>query len=403
MATFFLMIIYLAFISLGLPDSVLGAAWPVMQGDLGEPMDRAGLLFMTIAAGTIVSSLASGKILDRFGTGPVTLVSCLMTAGGLLGFSIAPSLIWLMICAIPLGLGAGAIDTGLNNYVAIHYKAHHMSWLHCFWGAGATLGPIIVAQSISADSSWRNGYLMIALIQIALAAVLFFTLPLWKRAAGRSEPVKEETAEVEQPSGKPVKAYKIKGVHLALFSFLFYCGAEAAIGLWGSSFLVNMKGLPAATAAQWVSIYYGGITVGRFITGFITLKVSNRMLILAGQGIALAGAMLLVLPLPAGFALAGFVLTGLGLAPIFPCMMHETPVHFGKTHSQTIVGYQMAFAFTGNTFLPPMLGIVSAHTTIGIFPLFIVAAIGAMLFSSERLNRLMKEKRQLKEGNQAAF
>ncbi|AZB43997.1 MFS transporter [Bacillus sp. FJAT-42376] len=403
MATFFLLIIYLAFISLGLPDSILGAAWPVMQGDLGEPMDRAGLLFMTIAAGTIVSSLASGKILNRFGTGPVTFVSCLMTAGGLLGFSIAPSLIWLMVCAIPLGLGAGAIDTGLNNYVAVHYKAHHMSWLHCFWGVGATLGPIIMAQSISADHSWRNGYLMIALIQLALAAVLFFTLPLWKRAADKSESADRAEGETEQPTGEQVKAYKIKGVYLALLSFLFYCGAEAAMGLWGSSFLVNMKGLPAATAAQWVSLYYGGITIGRFITGFITLKVSNRVLILAGQGVALAGAALLMLPLPAGYALAGFVLTGLGLAPIFPCMMHETPVHFGKAHSQNIVGYQMAFAFTGNTFLPPLLGMVSAHTTIGIFPLFIVAAIAAMMFSSERLNRIMKEKRKWKEGNEAAL
>ncbi|WP_050183522.1 MFS transporter [Domibacillus robiginosus] len=396
MALFLLVIIYLAFISLGLPDSLLGAAWPVMQADYGAPLEAAGFLFMMIAGGTIVSSLASGKILKRFGTGKVTLVSCFMTAGALLGFHFAPSLIWFIVWTIPLGLGAGAVDTGLNNYVAAHYKAHHMSWLHCFWGVGATLGPIIMAQFISGQHSWRSGYFAIAGIQFALVVILFLTLPLWTRAAKNSHVASngalEDSKDVFDDEGaEQVKPLQIKGVTFALVSFLFYCGAEATVGLWGSSFLVNIKELPAATAAQWVSLYYAGITIGRFITGFITFKVSNRTLIRIGQIIALAGAALLFLPLPAIFSLAGFIMVGFGLAPIFPCMLHETPIRFGRKHSQTIMGYQMAVAYTGSTFMPPLLGFMASHSTIGIFPLCIVVFVAGMFLSSEKLNRLLKK------------
>jgi fucose permease len=285
MATFFLFIIYLAFISLGLPDSLLGTAWPVMQLDFEVPLETAGLLFMIIAAGTIISSLASGAVINRYGTGKVTLVSCIMTAGALLGFAFSPSLVWLMICAIPLGLGGGAVDAGLNNYVAAHYKAHHMSWLHCFWGVGATLGPIIMAQFISGQNEWSDGYLTVAVIQFALVVILFFTLPLWKRVAKGSAPLSEEpegiVEGVNEQSSEKIKPLQIKGVKLALVSFLFYCGVESTMGLWGSSFLVNVKDLPAATAAQWVSLFYAGITIGRLITGFITFKISNRILIAA--------------------------------------------------------------------------------------------------------------------------
>lgn len=403
MATFFLIIIYLAFISLGLPDSLLGSAWPVMQLDFAAPLETAGLLYMTIAAGTIVSSLASGTVLKRFGTGKVTLVSCIMTAGALLGFAISPSIFWLMICAIPFGLGAGSVDAGLNNYVAAHYKAHHMSWLHCFWGVGATLGPIIMAQFISGQNLWRQGYLTVAAIQICLVVILFVTLPLWDRVArsskaASSEEPKELVDEVDEQSSEPIKPLQIKGVKLALVSFLFYCGIEATMGLWGSSFLVNIKGLPAAVAAQWVALFYAGITIGRFITGFITFKLSNRILIRSGQITALAGAVLLLLPLPSGFSLAGFIIVGLGLAPIYPCMLHETPVRFGKKHSQTIMGYQMAVAYTGATFVPPLLGLAASFSTIGIFPFFIVASAAVMFLFSERLNVFLKKNVFTKEG-----
>lgn len=404
MTTILLVIIYLAFISLGLPDSLLGAAWPVMQSDLGAPLETAGFLFMTIAGGTIISSLFSGKLLKRFGTGKVTFVSVLMTAGALLGFNFAPSVVWLVICAIPLGIGAGAVDAGLNDYVAINYKAHHMSWLHCFWGVGATLGPIIMAQFIMGESSWRSGYFVISGLQFALVIILLFTLPLWNRVTKNSNiTVKEEAEEsngvINDEEEKDLKPLQIKGVKLALVSFLFYCGVEATIGLWGSSFLVNVKGLSAATAAGWVSLYYAGITVGRFITGFITFKMTNRTLIRVGQIIALIGAIILFLPLPSIFSLVGFIIVGLGLAPIFPCMLHETPTRFGKKHSQTIMGYQMAIAYTGTTFVPPLLGFIASHSTIGIFPFCIVVFVAAMLLSSEKLNTLLKKKDSLKRIN----
>jgi fucose permease len=390
MATFFLVIIYLAFISLGLPDSLLGVSWSLMQSEFGARFETAGLLFMTIAGGTIISSFASGALLKRFGTGLVTFVSVLMTAGALLGFHFSPSIFWLFICAIPLGLGAGAVDAGINNYVASHYKAHHMSWLHCFWGVGATLGPVIMAQYISGQNSWRSGYLAIAGLQFVLVVILFFTLPLWNKVAGNNNEVAAtEQENINEANSKHQKPLQIRGVKLALLAFLFYCGAEATMGLWGSSFLVNVKGLSVDVAAKWVSLYYAGITIGRLITGFITLKINNRTLIRMGQIIALVGAALLFLPLPSTFSLVGFIMVGLGLAPIFPCMLHETPKRFGKEHSQTIMGYQMAVAYTGSTFLPPLLGFIAAQSTIGIFPFFIAGFIAIMLVGSEKLNGLL--------------
>lgn len=390
MATFFLIIIYLAFISLGLPDSLLGAAWPVMRMDIHASLGTAGVLFMVIAGSTIVSSLFSGAVIKRFGTGKVTLVSCIMTAGALFGFAWSPSLIWFIIFAIPLGLGGGSVDAGLNSYVALHYKARHMSWLHCFWGVGATLGPMIMASFISGQGLWRQGYLTVAGLQFILVIILFFSLPLWDKVARTSNAKNKDQEELhdqewEQISETP-KPWKIKGVHFALLTFFFYCGIEASAGLWGSSFFVHVKSLSAATAAQWVSLFFLCITIGRMITGFITFKMSNRMLIRCGQLMALAGALLLVLPFPSIISLIGFMIIGLGLAPIFPCMLHETPARFGKKHAQSIMGYQMATAYTGSTFVPPLLGMLASYSTIGIFPMFIVMFAVAMLLSTEKLN-----------------
>lgn len=396
MATFFLGIIYLTFISLGLPDSLLGVAWPVIQLDINAPFQAAGFVSMTIAGGTILSSLASGSVIKRWGTGKVTFISCFMTATSLLGFSFAPSLLWFMFLAIPLGLGAGSVDSALNNYVATHYKAHHMSWLHCFWGVGATLGPIIMSQFIARQNSWRNGYFTVSTLQFMLTVLLFFTLPLWSKIAkdAKNSPayLKENgdlkiILPMEMDEG--VKPLQIRGVKLALVSFLFYCGTESTMGLWGSSYLVNVKGLSVAVAAQWVSLYYGGITIGRLVTGFITMKVKNNILIRMGQIIALAGVALLLLPLPSFFSLIGFIMVGLGCAPIFPCMLHETPTRFGKGHSQKIMGYQMACAYTGTTFLPPLLGFIAARSTMMILPFFVLIYIMLMLVSSEKINRLM--------------
>ncbi|WP_340023983.1 MFS transporter [Paenibacillus sp. FSL K6-1096] len=396
MATVFLIIIYLAFISLGLPDSMLGAAWPIIRLDFGAPVDAAGLLSMIVVAGTIISSLASSAVLKRLGTGMVTFISVLVTALALLGFAYSSSVLWVAVLALPLGLGAGSIDTGLNNFVATHYKAHHMSWLHCFWGIGAMLGPILMSRYIAGGESWRMGFLAVSIIQFVLVVVLFFSLPLWKRAGKGSSPQPQETLEpAETPTSTPAsagsKVLRIPGVKLAMLTFLFYCGVEATVGLWGSSYLVNAKGVPAATAAGWVSLYYGGITAGRLITGFITFRFSNRTLIRGGLVISLLGAVLLALPLPDVFSLIAFILVGLGSAPIFPCMLHETPARFGQEHSQRIMGYQMALAYTGGAFLPPLLGWVAARSTFMILPPVLIGYIILMIFSSERINGIMNK------------
>lgn len=401
MAVFFLFIIYMAFISLGLPDSLLGVAWPLMGTEFGVPLEAAGAVSMLTAGGAILSGLASGAVVKRLGTGKVVFVSCVMTAGSLLGFSLSSSYIWLLFLAVPLGLGAGSVDAGLNNYIATHYKAHHMSWLHCCWGVGATIGPIIMSWSMGGGNSWRSGYLTVSVIQFSLAVLLFSTLPLWKRREqkaeyGASGPKAAEPAPEAGPSDEKAKAARpigIKGVKFAMLTFAFYCGAESTMGLWGSSYLVNVKELTAATAAQWASTYYAGIMTGRFISGFITMKLSNRALIRLGQLLSLAGTLLLLLPLPAVFSLVGFMLIGLGFAPIFPCMVHETPARFGKANSQTIIGFQMASAYAGGTFLPPLLGLVASHTDIRIFPFFVLLFLITMLACSESINRLILSRR----------
>ncbi|NGZ74724.1 MFS transporter [Saccharibacillus alkalitolerans] len=409
MATWFLIVIYLAFISLGLPDSLLGSAWPVMRPDLGAPLEAAGMLAMIVAGGTIVSSLASGRLIAKLGTGMITMVSCLMTAAALLGFSFAPSVLWLALLAIPLGLGAGAVDAALNHYVATHYEAHHMSWLHCFWGVGATGGPLLMSYFIKEHDSWRAGYTAVAVVQFSLVIILLATLPMWKkvaalRTASRSlqsaaDPAGPAAETLAAPAGesaeeKPAKQpLRIPGVKMSMLAFLFYCGVETTVGLWGASYLVGARGVVAETAAWWISLYYGGITIGRLITGFITLKVSNRVLILAGQFISAAGALLLMLPLPDVTVLVGFVLIGLGFAPVYPGLIHETPLRFGRANSAKLIGYQMAVAYTGTTFLPPLFGVLASWAGIGLFPIVTLLLVVFMLLSSEQVNRALKRSR----------
>ncbi|WP_260871405.1 sugar MFS transporter [Paenibacillus sp. Y412MC10] len=397
MATWFLIIIYLAFISLGLPDSLLGSAWPVIWPDIGSSVGSAGIVSMVIAGGTIVSSLASGSMIKRLGTGRITLFSCFLTAGALLGFSLAPSMAWLVVLAIPLGLGAGAVDAALNHYVAENYKAHHMNWLHCFWGVGATMGPIIMSSYIADHNSWRSGYTAVSIIQFSLVIILLITLPLWKRVAAMREIDRPQTESVvdneKRQQEQIVKAgiFRIRGVKPTLTAFLFYCGVETTVGLWGASYLVGAKHISADTAAIWISLYYGGITLGRLITGFITLKVGNRLLIRYGQLITILGGIILVLPLSASFSLTGFMLIGLGLAPIYPGLLHETPSRFGKEHSAKLMGYQMAVAYTGTTLLPPMFGLVASQTSIGLFPSVVLAFLIFMWLSAEKVNQILSK------------
>jgi fucose permease len=396
MATLFLLLIYAAFISLGLPDSLLGVAWPAMQFDIGVPFSYAGFISMTVSGGTIVSSLLSGRVLERFGTGLVTFVSVLMTATALLGFALAPSFFWYLLLAIPLGLGGGSVDAGLNDYVSKHFQARHMNWLHCFWGVGAMISPIIMSQNIGDGNSWRNGYLTVAAIQFTLVAILFFAIPMWNRVAAANGTHGGESPADAEPAHNGRKGIfyplRVPGVSYAALVFLFYCGVEATVGLWGSSYLVGGRGLEPATAALWVSLYYGSITLGRFLSGFVSMRLSSKALIRGGVVSILLGALVLLLPLPAEAALVAFILIGLGCAPIFPAMIHETPARFGVVDSQRIMGFQMAVAYTGTTLLPPLFGFVASVTTTALLPVFVLLYAALMMFNSERVNAFVRQK-----------
>lgn len=389
--TVLLIIIYLAFISLGLPDSLLGVAWPVMQQEWQAPLDAAGLVAIFITGTTIISSFLSGHIIRRFGTGKVTLISCIMTGSALLGISYAPSYIWLLLFAIPLGFGAGSVDTALNNYVALHFKAHHMNWLHSFWGVGATMGPFIMGKILLHTSSWRLGYRTIASIQLVLASILLISLPLWFKHAALTKDAAVDYHDAHTSSNRK-GVMKIPGVIYALLTFAFYCAAELSVGLWGSSYLVQVKSLTVDTAATWVALYYGGITIGRIICGFISFRLTNTQMIRSGIYITFVGTLLLLLPLPNVVLMGAFILIGLGLSPIFPAMIHATPPRFGKAQSQTVIGYQMAFGYMGSAFLPPLLGFVIKHTSMFIFPVFLVMCSVIMLVSSEKINVLTHRK-----------
>jgi len=381
-----LMIIYLAFISLGLPDALLGTAWPVIHTEWGVALDSAGIISFTITGGTVISSLMSGYIIKRFGTGKVTLISCLMTGLALLGFSFSSHFYWLILLAIPLGIGAGSVDTALNNYVALHFKAHHMNWLHSFWGVGATLGPIIMSLYLGGPLSWRGGFRTVSLIQLSLAVLLFISLPLW----GKHQ-AEKQVLETEANKTYRVSLLKTRGLILSLATFLFYCSVELSIGLWGATYLVQ-NGMTTELAAQWLGAYYGSITIGRFLCGFISLKVNNTIMIRSGIIIAIIGTGLLFLDLPIVMMGTPFALIGLGLAPIFPALLHETPRRFGKQVSQTIIGYQMAAAYVGSALAPPMVGLILNRISMGLFPILMFAGLMLILGVSEGVLKRIKIK-----------
>lgn len=382
MTTLLLIIIYIAFISLGLPDSMLGAAWPTVRTDLSVPMAGAGLISMIISGGTIISSILSGKLIQKFGTGKLTLMSVFMTAMALLGFSFSHNYVWLCLVAIPLGLGAGAVDAALNNFVALHFSARHMSWLHCFWGIGATAGPIIMSVAIFQNGSWQRGYLTVSIIQICLVIILLFSLPLW-RLLGEN---RQEDNVVENQNQH---VFRLPGIPSALLSFFCYCALESTAGLWGASYLVQTKGVSADVAAGWISMYYLGITIGRLVNGFITTKWSNPALIRGGQIIIGIGAILLLISNQTYVNLLGLILIGMGCAPIFPSMLHETPVRFGKNNSGKLMGVQMAVAYLGTTLVPPAIGVLSGVVGIQFYPIFILVLLIVMLLSSEKINKIV--------------
>lgn len=376
-----LAIIYLAFISLGLPDSMLGAAWPEMYVEFGVPISCAGILSAIIAAGTIISSLQSDRLTLKLGTGKVTAISVAMTAIALFGFSITHKFWILCLWAIPYGLGGGSVDASLNNYVALHYKSRHMSWLHCMWGVGAATGPYIMGYALTRDLGWNSGYRIISLMQIVLTIILIFSLPLWKK---RSLVINEETGEQRKPMGLK-EVLKIKGAKEVLICFFCYCAIEQTAGLWASSYLSLYKGIPAETAAFFASMFYIGITIGRAISGFITFKLSDVKMIRLGQGIILCGIIIMLLPLGQYVSLAGLILIGLGCAPVYPCIIHSTPAHFGEDKSQAVIGVQMAFAYTGTLCMPPLFGVIANTISVALLPVYLVILLGLMIVMHEIL------------------
>lgn len=376
-----LAVIYLAFISLGLPDALLGAAWPSIYPEFGVPVSYMGMVSMIIALGTCVSSLLSDRMTRLLGTGKVTALSVATTALALLGFSWSHSFWRLCLWAIPYGLGAGSVDASLNNYVALHYESRHMSWLHCFWGIGAAVGPYIMGAILTGGRVWNAGYRVIGILQIFLTAILIFSLPLWKGRAKESG--EKETAKAL--SLRQIVA--IPGAKEVLFCFFCYCAVESTAGIWASSYLTLQKGVPAETAAGFASMFYIGITVGRAISGFLTMKLRDPQMIRLGQGILALGIAAMLLPLGANISLVGFLLIGLGCAPIYPCVIHATPTYFGAENSQAIIGVQMASAYLGTCLAPPVFGLIAQNVSIRLFPFFLLAALIMMFLSHEALLR----------------
>ena len=376
-----LALIYAAFISLGLPDALLGSAWPSMYRELSVPVSYSGLIFMIIAGGTIVSSLQSDRLTKAFGAGKVTAFSVLMTAVALFGFSVSRSYAALCLWAIPYGLGAGSVDASLNNYVALHYASRHMSWLHCMWGIGASTGPYIMGSALTGGYGWNTGYRSIALLQTALTAVLLLSLPLWRRPQGEQR----RTQDMQTKSLPLKRVVTIPGAKEIMITFFCYCAVEQTANLWASSYLTLYRGLSAKAAAGLASVFFTGITAGRFFSGFLTLKLNDTQMIRLGQGGIAAGILLLFLPFGTTSSLLGLGLIGLGCAPIYPSIIHATPARFGEDKSQAMIGVQMASAYAGTCLMPPLFGLVAHHIGVSLMPLYLTGILIIMIVMHEKM------------------
>lgn len=378
-----LAIIYLAFISLGLPDSLLGSAWPSMYGELGVPVSYAGAISAIISAGTIFSSLQCDRLTRRLGTGALTALSVLTTAAAaLFGFSVSRSYAALCLWAIPYGLGAGSVDASLNNYVALHYASRHMSWLHCMWGLGASVGPYVMGFALSGGMGWSAGYRYIALFQAALTAVLLISLPLWKKRGAALPEADGDGAEALSLR----ETVRVSGAKETMAAFFCYCAIEQTAGLWAGSYLVLRWGMAEERAASLAGMFFIGITIGRALSGFLTMRLSDTGMVRLGQALILLGAAAMLLPAE-GAAVPGLLLVGLGCAPVYPSMIHATPERFGAAHSQSLIGVQMASASVGTCVMPPLFGLIANHISAALLPLYLLAALACMVFVHERLIR----------------
>ena len=381
MGSLLLALIYVCFISLGLPDSLLGSAWPVLHPEIGVPMSYAGIISGTICVGTILSSLFSDKLLRKFGAGTVTAVSTVMTAAGLFGFSLSNQFWMLILWSIPYGLGAGGVDSILNNYVALHFKPQHMSWLHCMWGVGASISPYIMSFALVRLENWSSGYLIVSVIQAVLSVIIFISVPLWKRG---SEDNGGAIEEIESRALSFREIFSIKGAVPCFLTFFCYCAIELTTSLWASTYLVEKWSFSPEDAAGFASMFYIGITLGRFINGFLAMKLSDKFLIRMGTAIIAVGIALLLIPMHYALALVGFVVIGLGCAPIYPCIIHMTPDVFGKERSQAMIGVQMAFAYTGFLIMPPLFGVIAENISVSLLPAYQLVFL-ALIFTMHEL------------------
>lgn len=402
MCSLLLAIIYLSFISLGLPDYLIGSAWPIMHVDLGVSMSSAGIITIIISVGTIIASFFSNALTNKLGTGLVTAISVTFTALGLIGFSFAKAFWMLCVFAIPYGLGAGAVDAALNNYVALNYPARHLSWLHCMWGVGASISPYIMSFALTGGLGWGSGFRIVFYIQISLSAILFFTLPVWKKCVKKSSNFENnidrisKNGAIEQTEQKKVSTasvFGIKGIYLVFIAFFAYCAMEQTAGLWATSYLVNYKGIEATVAAKFASFFYIGITLGRGISGFFAEKLGDKRLIRFGTIIILIGILLVAIPTSASWpSLVGLIVIGLGCAPVYPAIIHSTPDNFGKENSQAVIGVQMAFAYIGITAMPPLFGLIAEKINIGLYSAYLLVFALLMLVMCEVLNAKVKRK-----------
>ena len=384
-----LAVIYLAFIGLGLPDSLLGSAWPSIYEELGVPVSYAGIISMIIAAGTIVSSLFSGRVTHRFGAGRVTAVSVGMTAAALFGFSMSGSLLSLCLWAVPYGLGAGSVDAALNSFVALHYSSRHMSWLHCMWGIGTIIGPAIMSWVLTNGESWNTGYRRISYIQIILTAVLIISLPLWKRKP--SAIIGDGSADIKEGSAPSLaNIFRIRGAKEVMLTFFCYCAVEQTTMLWASSYMVLHNGISEEIAAGLASLFFIGITVGRMASGFLTLKFSDTRMVRLGEAILVIGCVTLLMPFGEASSVIGIVLIGLGCAPIYPFTIHSTPQHFGAENSQAIIGVQMASAYIGILLMPPLFGLIVNHISVSLLPVYLIILSALMIVMHELVTRKTK-------------
>jgi len=380
MGSLLLALIYVCFVSLGLPDSLLGSAWPVLHAELGVPISFAGIISATIFVGTILSSLFSDRLLCKFGAGKVTAVSVVLTALGLFGFSVSTHFWMLILWAVPYGFGAGGVDAILNNYVAIHYKAQHMSWLHCMWGVGASVSPYIMSFALVRLNSWNYGYLIVSVIQAVLSAVIFISIPLWKN--GSSVIGNTEKNNATKPlSFKEI--FAIGGAMPCFLMFFCYCSLELTTSLWASTYFVQRWNFSPEAAAGYASMFYIGITFGSFINGFLAIKLGDRFLIRMGIAVIAVGIGFLFIPIHSALSLVGFIVIGIGCAPVYPCIIHMTPAVFGKERSQAMIGVQMAFAYTGFLTMPPLFGVIVENISISLLPVYLLVFLGLMFVMHE--------------------